>query len=88
MFITFLKLEYFFKNFKFIGFNPNKSSVTKIWPSQFIEEPIPIVGILTEDVISFAKDFSTHSNTIENTPEDSKIFASFKILFLSAIFFP
>jgi len=49
---------------------------------------MPIVGILIEDVISFAKDFSTHSNTIENTPKDSKIFASFKILFLSAIFFP
>ena len=41
-----------------------------------------------EEVISFAKEFSTHSKTIENTPEDSKIFASLKILFLSASFFP
>ena len=59
------------------GLSPIKSSVTKICPSQLTEEPMPIVGILIEDVISFANDFSTHYKTIENTPADSKIFASF-----------
>ena len=53
-----------------------------------MEEPIPIVGIFKDLVIFFAKEDSTHSKTIENTPFDSRSFASLKIFFLSDSFFP
>ena len=33
---------------------PSISSVTNIWPSQFTDEPIPIVGIFNWFVITFA----------------------------------
>ena len=39
-------------------------------------------------VTIFAKDFSTHSNTIEKTPADCNNSASSKILFLSEVFLP
>ena len=55
--MTFLKLEYFFKNLKFIGFNPNKSSVTKTWPSQLTEEPMPIVGILIGTIATYFAEY-------------------------------
>ena len=48
-----------------------------------MEEPIPIVGTFKDLVIFFAKEDSTHSKTIENTPFDSRSFASLKIFFLS-----
>ena len=52
---------YFFINLAFIGFNPIKSSETKICPSQYFEAPIPIVGILIssakQEVISFNNDY-------------------------------
>ena len=86
--IIFLRSTYFFTNLKLFGFKPSKSSVTKTCPSQYAEDPIPIVGTFTELVIFFANDFSTHSNTIEKTPEDESTLASFKILFLSVLFFP
>ena len=83
-----LRFAYFFTNLKLVGFRPNKSSVTKTCPSQRDEDPIPIVGTFTDFVIIFAKDYSTHSKTIEKTPEDESALASFKILFLSILFFP
>ena len=43
-----------------------------------MEEPIPIVGTFKDLVIFFAKEDSTHSKTIENTPFDSRSFASSK----------
>ena len=43
-------------------------SVTKTCPSQYFDDPIPIVGILILFVIIFDKLLSTHSNTMENTP--------------------
>ena len=49
---------------------------------------MPIVGTFIELVICFAKDFSTHSSTIEKTPEEESILASLKILFFSVLFFP
>ena len=62
--------------------------MTKTWPSQLFEAPIPIVGILIFLVIFFAKLLSTHSKTIENTPASSKSLESLKIIFLSAFSFP
>ena len=44
------------------------SSVTKICPSQYDDEPIPIVGILRVLVIILAVLGVMHSNTIENAP--------------------
>ena len=69
-----------------MGFNPSKSSVTKTCPSQNDEAPIPIVGTFTIFVISFARELSIHSNTIEKTPDAERDLASFKILFLSVYF--
>ena len=39
-------------------------------------------------VIFFANELSTHSNTMEKTPNSSKILASFKSLFLSIVSLP
>ena len=86
--IIFPKFVYFLTNLKFVGFKPNKSSVTRTWPSQKTEAPIPIVGAFTDLVINFARELSIHSNTIEKTPEEERDFASFKILFLSNLFLP
>jgi len=44
--------------------------------------------MLTTLVISFAKEVSTHSRTIEKTPACSKSFESLKIFFLSINFLP
>ena len=71
-----------------IGLSPIKSSNTKICPSQLFDAPIPMVGILIFLVTNLDKDVSTHSNTIEKAPADCNNSASFKILFLSAIFLP
>ena len=54
------------------------SSVTNIWPSQYEEDPIPIVGISNSLVINFAVQGDMHSRTIENAPAFSIAFASFK----------
>ena len=43
----------FLTNLNLVSFKPIKSSVTRTWPSQFTEAPIPIVGILIEFVICF-----------------------------------
>ena len=61
------------------------SSVTSICPSQFKEEPIPIVGIFNALVINFAVDGDKHSSTIENAPALSISFASLRSL-LASIF--
>ena len=55
----------YFTNFILLSVSPNKSSVTKIWPSQKFDEPIPIVGTLIDSVISFETFFSIHSKTTE-----------------------
>ncbi len=47
-------LTNFFTNFILVSLSPIKSSVTRTCPSQFEEDPIPIVGILIEFVIIFA----------------------------------
>ena len=47
-----------------VWFNPIKSSVTKTWPSQYTDEPIPIVGIFNFWVMSFAISDFTHSKTL------------------------
>ena len=44
------------------------SSVTKIWPSQYSDDPIPMVGIFNSFVINLAAFGDKHSNTIENAP--------------------
>ena len=44
------------------------SSVTSICPSQYDEDPMPIVGILIFFVISFAEYGEMHSKTIEKAP--------------------
>ena len=62
------------------------SSVTKICPSQYEEEPIPIVGILSSLVTFFAAYFDKHSKTIENAPAFSIFFASFKSCAISFLF--
>jgi hypothetical protein len=87
VFICFVIFANLLTNLTFIGFNPIRSSVTRTWPSQLTDAPIPIVGIFIVFVISFASELSTHSNTIEKTPNSSKILASCKRFFLSAIFF-
>ena len=56
------------------------SSVTKIWPSQYDEDPIPIVGIFKLFVINFADSGDKHSKTIENAPAFSINLASFNKL--------
>ena len=56
------------------------SSVTKIWPSQYLDAPIPIVGMEIEFVIFFANLSNTHSMTMANTPDFDKDFASSKII--------
>ena len=48
MFSNIIKL---LTNFIEVKFKPIKSSVTKTWPSQLTEEPIPIVGIFNSFVI-------------------------------------
>ena len=55
-----------FTNFIEVIFKPIKSSVTKTWPSQCKEKPIPIVEFLVVCNF-FCKFVSIHSNTIENT---------------------
>ena len=44
------------------------SSVTKICPSQFLDDPIPIVGILSSLVIFVEVFEDIHSRTIEKAP--------------------
>ena len=80
--ISFLKFEYFLTNFGTTSFNPSISSLTNIWPSQYLEAPIPIVGTLTLFVILFAKSSTTHSIIIAKTPEFETATASSKIFFL------
>ena len=70
------------------GLNPKISLTTNIWPSQLIEEPIPIVGILTFEDISFAASLSMHSSNRIHVPESSRRKARLMSLFLSLFFFP
>ena len=79
---------YFLTNLNLLLLKPIKSSITKTWPSQLADEPIPIVGIRRLSVIFFDNFVSIHSNTIENAPAFSKSYVSFKILLLSCCFFP
>ena len=60
---------------------PNISSITRIWPSQCFDAPMPIVGTETLFVIFLAKSSTTHSTTIEKTPELETAIASFNIFF-------
>ena len=62
--------------------------MTNIWPSQYKEEPIPIVGILIFSVINFADDGNKHSKTIEKAPAFSIVCASFNNLYASFLFYP
>ena len=62
--------------------SPTKSSVTRICPSQYLEAPIPIVGIEIFFVISLANLSTTHSIIIPKAPDLEIAIASFKILFL------
>ena len=64
------------------------SSVTKIWPSQFDEDPIPIVGIFKKLVINFAVLGVIHSKTIENAPAFYINLASLINLLISFLFLP
>ena len=64
---------------------PSMSSVTKICPSQCEDEPIPIVGIFNLSDINFAEVGDKHSRTIENAPDFSINFASFKSLEFSCL---
>ena len=75
--ILYFTLPNFLTNFIFDSFNPIKSSITKTCPSQFFDDPIPIVGIFNVLVISFASVDSIHSKTIEKTPFSCKSLASF-----------
>src|SRR5205823_9616734 len=50
------------------GKNPIKSCVTRIWPSQYSPDPIPIVGMPIAFVICFAISGTTISRTTENAP--------------------
>ena len=58
----------FLTNLILVLFNPIKSSVTSTWPSQWTDDPIPIVGIFKDWVIFFVVAAFTHSKTIANTP--------------------
>ena len=79
--MIFLTLEYFLTNLGQKLLSPIISSVTSIWPSQYLDAPIPIVGTETLLVIFFAKLYTTHSTTIANTPEFERAMASSKICF-------
>ena len=68
LFIIFFILQYLFINLGVKLLNPNKSSVTKIYPSQCLDAPIPMVGTVMDFDIILAKFSSTHSITIANTP--------------------
>ena len=59
------------------------SSVTSICPSQFEEEPIPIVGMFNSLVINFAELGDKHSRIIENAPAFSINLASLSSFFVS-----
>jgi len=61
--------------------------VTSICPSQYLDAPIPMVGIEMLLVICFANDSTTHSITKAKAPEFDIDIASLKILFLSFKFF-
>ena len=52
---------YFLTNLIFEFVKPIKSSVTNTCPSQWTEEPIPIVGILASFVIFLDRSLATHS---------------------------
>ena len=64
----FFTFKNFFTNLIFVWFKPIRSSVTRTWPSQLTEDPIPIVGIFKSFVICFAIPVFTHSRTIAKTP--------------------
>ena len=54
------------------------SSVTRIWPSQKEDDPMPIVGIFNLLVINLDAIGATHSNTTEKAPAFSIRIASLK----------
>ena len=79
--IILFKFAYCFTNFGEKSLNPSISSVTSIWPSQYPEAPMPIVGIETLFVIFLAKFSTTHSIIMAKTPELEIASASLKICF-------
>ena len=62
--------------------------MTNICPSQLIDDPIPIVGILSCLEINLAENGDIHSKTIEKAPALSISFASFKSLAASTFVLP
>ena len=64
------------------------SSVTKICPSQYDDDPIPIVGIFNKLVILFAVAGVIHSKTIAKAPAFSIDIASLINFLVSLLFFP
>ena len=79
------RFAYFFTNFGWYSVNiPNMSSDTKIWPSQYSEAPIPIVGIFDAKVICVAISVSIPSNNNEIAPAFSRALQSFNMFFKSS----
>ena len=62
------------------------SSLTNICPSQFDDDPIPIVGIFSLFVINLAAKGDKHSKTIEKAPACSIFKASLRSLPISTLF--
>ena len=86
--IDLFKFAYCLTNFGEKSLSPVKSSVTRIWPSQYLDAPIPIVGIEIFAVIFFANFSITHSIIIAKAPALEISIASLKIFLLSMEFFP
>ena len=61
--------------------------MTNIWPSQYCEAPIPIVGILMVLVINLANELSTHSRTIKKLQLILRVSHHSKFYFAQNFFF-
>ena len=67
---------------------PNMSSITNTCPSQYFEDPIPIVGIFIFEVISLATSVTTHSKSKSFDPASSNLKAKSNNLFFSSSVLP
>ena len=88
--ICFSILTYFFTNlgFFFVELKFSISSITKTWPSQYFDDPMPIVGIDNALVIFFEAAAVIHSRTINFDPAFSSFLARLTNTSISDLFFP
>src|SRR5439155_23724838 len=70
------------------GSIPSKSGVTRIWPSQSLPDPMPIVGTGTRWVNSFATEAVTNSRTMAKAPAWTSVSASVSSAWCSVSFLP